>query len=368
MRSKRMLVLLGDAFGGHGGIAKFNRDFLAVCAAHPKYSEIVVFPRIVSSQTGEMPERLRWAVGCENNKIKYVASVVSHLLRDRNYVMVVCGLINLLPLAWLASRLTRAPLVLIVHGIDAWQPTGRRFVDRLVRKADFVIAVSNVTKQRFLGWSHLDETTAFVLPNSIDMKRFHPKEKNQSLLEKHGLESKRVLMTLGRVAASEKYKGFDEVLEVLPDLIEEYSELVYLIVGGGDDVDRLRKKAAALGLVDRVIFTGLVPEEDKVDYYNLADAFLMPGQGEGFGIVLLEAMACGLPTLASILDGSREALRDGELGVLVDPRDSEDLKRGIREILNRPKKVPPGLEYFSFASYQERVHQILAGIVDRTNG
>jgi len=363
-----MLVLLGDAFGGHGGIAKFNRDFLTACAAYPEHSEIVVFPRIVSSPTGEIPARLRWVSGCANNKIKYVASVMSHLLWDRNYGTVVCGLINLLPLAWLVSRLTQSPLVLIIHGVDAWQPTGRRFVDRLVSKVDFVVAVSDVTRQRFLTWSHLNKTTAFVLPNSIDMKRFHPMEKNQSLLRKHGLERKRVLMTLGRVAASEKYKGFDEVLEVLPELVEEFKDLAYLIVGGGDDLERLRKKAELLGIEDRVIFTGLVPEEDKVGYYSLADAFLMPGRGEGFGIVLLEAMACGLPTLASILDGSREALRDGELGVLVDPRDSEDLKRGIREILYRPKKVPAGLDYFSFARYQERVYLILARIADSPYG
>jgi phosphatidylinositol alpha-1,6-mannosyltransferase len=117
-----------------------------------------------------------------------------------------------------------------------------------------------------------------------------------------------------------------------------------------------------------VIFAGQVSEDDKVEYYNLADAFLMPGWGEGFGIVLLEAMACGLPTLASILDGSREALRDGELGVLVDPRNSEDLKQGIREILSRPKKVPPGIEYFSFARYQERMHDMLDRIARDPHG
>lgn len=368
MTSKRALALLTDAFGGHGGIAKFNRDFLTACAAYPKYTETVVFPRLISAPTGEIPPKIRWITNCANSKIKYVASVVSRLLHDRDFGIVVCGHINLLPVAWLASRFLRAPLILIVHGIEAWQPTGRRFVDRLVSKVDFVIAVSNVTKQRFLEWSHLHEATAFVLPNSIDMRRFHPKEKNSTLLRKHGIERKRVLMTLGRVSGRERYKGFDEVLEVLPDLIEEFPGLTYLIVGGGDDLERLRKKAEALGLEDCVTFTGVITEDDKVDYYNLADAFLMPGRGEGFGIVLLEAMACGLPTLASILDGSREALRDGEFGVLVNPRQPEDLKRGIREVLGRPKNVPPGLEYFSFSHYQVRVHHILNRIACNRHG
>lgn len=361
-RSRHAFVLLTDAFGGHGGIAKFNRDFLTACAAYPECSEIVVFPRLVTLPPGKIPEKIRWIVSCANSKIRYITGVIGQLLRNRCYEIVVCGHINLLPVAWLASRFLQAPLVLIVHGVEAWQPTRRMFVDRLVSKVDFVIAVSNVTKERFLEWSHLNDARAFVLPNSIDLERFHPLGKNRSLLRKHGLEHKRVLMTLGRMTGSEKYKGFDEVLEALPDLIEEYPDLAYLIVGGGNDLERLREKAAALGIGERVVMAGQVSEDEKVDYYNLADAFLLPGRGEGFGIVLLEAMACGLPTLASILDGSREALRDGELGVLVDPRNSEDLKRGIREILGRPKIVPPGLEYFSFCHYQERVHHILGRI------
>lgn len=340
-------------------MAKFNRDFLTACAAYPEYTETVVFSRLISAPTGEIPVKICWVTSCANSKIRYVASVVSRLLQDRDFGIVVCGHVNLLPIAWLASRFLRAPLVLIIHGIEAWQPSGRRIVDRLASKVDFVISVSGITKQRFLAWSHLSEGKTFLLPNSIDTERFHPKEKNSSLLRKHGLDGKRVLMTLGRVTSGERYKGFDEVLEVLPDLIEEFPDLAYFIVGGGDDLERLRKKAAMLGLGERVIFAGQVSEDDKGDYYNLADAYLMPGRGEGFGITLLEAMACGLPTLASILDGSREALLDGELGVLVDPRNSEDLKQGIREILGRPKKVPPGLEYFSFTRYQERVYYML---------
>jgi len=362
MCNKRALALLTDAFGGHGGIAKFNRDFLTACAAYPKYTETIVFPRLVSEPIGEIPAKLRWVSSCANSKIRYVVCVLSRLLQDRDFGIVVCGHVNLLPIAWLASRFLRAPLVLIIHGIEAWQPSGRRIADRLASKVDFVVSVSNVSKQRFLAWSHLSEGKAFLLPNSIDTERFHPKEKNSSLLRKHGLDGKRVLMTLGRATSRERYKGFDEVLEVLPDLIEEFPNLAYLIVGGGDDLERLRMKTAMLGLGDRVIFAGQVSEDDKVDYYNLADAYLMPGRGEGFGITLLEAMACGLPTLASILDGSREALLDGELGVLVDPRNSEDLKRGIREALSRPKTVPPGLEYFSFSRYQERVHHILSRV------
>jgi glycosyltransferase involved in cell wall biosynthesis len=85
----------------------------------------------------------------------------------------------------------------------------------------------------------------------------------------------------------------------------------------------------------------------------------MPGRGEGFGFVFLEAMACGVPVVGSKLDGSREALRDGELGLLVDPDDSDALADAVLTALQQPKAVPPGLEYFSFPRFAERLGEIV---------
>jgi len=102
--------------------------------------------------------------------------------------------------------------------------------------------------------------------------------------------------------------------------------------------------------------------DDKVDYYNLPMPSYCLAGARGFGIVLLEAMACGLPALASILDGSREHCSDGELGVLVDPRDSKDLKRGIREILNRPKKVQRDLSISHLIAIKSGCSKFLPGL------
>ena len=106
------------------------------------------------------------------------------------------------------------------------------------------------------------------------------------------------------------------------------------------------------------------PWPPKADHYRLADAFVMPSRGEGFGIVLLEAMACGIPTMASILDGGREALRNGLLGTLVDPRDPQDVERGMLESLKKPKGIMEGLEYFSSESYERRVHNLIEDILN----
>ncbi|MGB8990652.1 MAG: glycosyltransferase [Desulfobaccales bacterium] len=184
------------------------------------------------------------------------------------------------------------------------------------------------------------------------------------LLDRYGLRGKTVLMTMGRLVSSEQYKGLDEILEVLPALLKSIAHVAYLIVGDGDDRPRLEAKAQALGLEDRVVFTGFIPEADKADHYRLADVFVMPGRGEGFGIVFLEAMACGIPVVGSRLDGSREALRDGTLGILVDPRRPDELLAGILAALKRPRgTIPEGLEYFSCENFARRCHHIVQEIV-----
>ncbi|MGO8699651.1 MAG: glycosyltransferase [Limisphaerales bacterium] len=205
------------------------------------------------------------------------------------------------------------------------------------------------------------------MPNSIAIEDFGPGTKDKSLAARYGIQNRKVLFTLGRLSEDERYKGIDEVLEALPVLGQAVPNIVYMVAGGGNDRARLEQKATALGVEDRVIFTGYVPEEEKAAYYRLADAFVLPGWGEGFGIVYLEAMACGIPVVASKLDASHEAVRHGELGVLVNPKNPAELQAGILEALRRPKGVvPKGLDYFSFQNFCQRCHSIVDQILGQT--
>ena len=173
------------------------------------------------------------------------------------------------------------------------------------------------------------------------------------------VSGKRVRMTLGRLWTAQRHKGVDEVIEVMPSLIHQFPDLVYLVAGGGDDIARLRKKAAEFRVGERVIFTGLVDESEKADHYRLADAFALTGRGDGFGFVLLEAMACGIPAVASVLDGSQEALLDGEIGLLVNPDDNTSLLSGLSAALRQPKGIPEGLAYFAYDRFCERLRAAL---------
>lgn len=357
----KILALISDAYGGHGGIAKFNRDLLGALCVYSDTHEVIAVPRVMPNEPGELPNKLTYVTNGLGSKRKYLLTGLNQMiLKKKKYDLIVCGHINLLPFAYLAKKLTKSPILLIIHGIDAWEPINKKTIKLSMKYVDHVVSVSELTLNRFLKWSKLNDIERYVLPNSFEPGIFTPGETNPTLIKRYNLENKKVIMTLGRLAGKERYKGFDETIEALPDLIKEIPNLVYMIVGDGIDQCRLSDKVESLGLNEHVVFTGLVSEEEKVDHYRLADAFVMPSRGEGFGIVLLEAMACGIPVLASKMDGSSEALKHGELGLIVDPTNSKEVIDGIKTVLSREKgKVPDNINYFSYENYVIRVHRIL---------
>lgn len=358
----RVLILLHEAFGGRGGIAKFNRDLITALCAHPDISAVTAIPRLAAEPPGQIPEKLSFPVGGLWGKASWFLRVGIAALSRPRFDLILCGHINLLPAAFAVRPPHPAPIGLIVHGIEAWHPTGRWLSDRFAGKIDFLVSVSHITRTRFSSWAGADAARSFVLPNTVDMDYFTPGKADSTLMERWGVTGRHVLLTLARLEARERYKGIDEILDILPSLTTEFPDLVYVIAGDGSDRARLENKVRALGLEEHVVFTGYVAESEKRDLYRAAHAFAMPSHGEGFGIVFLEAMACGVPVIASTMDGSREAVRDGALGLTVDPTDPGALRAAIRTALSRPRGVvPDGLDYFNIRNFQQRVH----GIVDQ---
>ena len=354
----RLLVLTTDAFGGHGGIAKYNSDLLTALCSHPGVDEVVAIPRIVPGPVGRLPSKLRYEVDGLGGKLRYARAVLRRLAKRGRFDAVICGHINLLPFAYAAARRHGVPLILFIYGIDAWK-RHTRVGGHLVSRCDMIVSISVTTLERFLSWSHVPASRCRVLPNAFDAGEFGVRPKPEALLTRYGLRGRRVLMTFGRMPGAERYKGFDEMLRLLTRLASQVPNVSYLLAGDGDDRPRLEALARSLGVADRVVFTGRIDEAEKADHYRLADVYVMPGRGEGFGFVLLEAMACGIPSIASKLDGSREAVRDGLIGAVVDPDDADAVIAAILAALEKPRHVPDGLDYFSFANFERRTHAIV---------
>jgi glycosyltransferase involved in cell wall biosynthesis len=356
----RILVFLHDAFGGQGGIAKFNRDLLGALCSHSAVTEVVALPRVIVEPVGTLPAKLDYRTGASHGKAAFLAHELRVLATPGWFDLVICGHLRLIPLMSLLRIRRPAPLGLILHGVDAWQKIGGEETEAGLQRLNWFLSVSQFTKDRFLEWAPVLPQRGLVIPNAVDLTRFTPGPKSQALLDRYNLNGKRVLMGMARLDERERYKGFDEVMEAMPSLLTHHPDLAYMICGGGTDRARLEQKSRDLGIADKVVFTGYVDEAEKVDHYRLADCFLLAGWGEGFGIVLIEAMACGVPSIASNQDASAEAVANGELGIVVNPRDQSSLIAGIEEALKRPVGVvPPTLDRFGQEAFEQRIHTMI---------
>ena len=199
----------------------------------------------------------------------------------------------------------------------------------------------------------------------MDLSRFSPGTKPDSLKERYGLTDEKVILTLGRLDSGERAKGFDQVIRLLPGLLKKHENLVYLIVGDGDDRERLGNLAARHGVTGQVIFTGQVPEQEKMLHYRLGDAYVMPSRLEGFGYVFLEAQACGLPLVGSSIDGGKDALLGGKLGQLVDPDDPAQIEKAIHHALDQPKVVSPLLKEFDVSHFHRAFEDLVVSLAGK---
>jgi glycosyltransferase involved in cell wall biosynthesis len=351
---KRVLALVTDAYGGTGGIAQYNRDFLECLSAHSSIGEIVVVPRVISREIHPLPSNITHLASSAGSKLRFVRTV-ANLAKRGAFDLVVCAHANLLPVAWLAARRMNAKLIVMVYGLEVWNP-GSWPVRYMLHRTDGVVAISAFTVKRLRQWAVIPGDRIVLVPNAIDLDAYTPGEGSEHHRRRLGLGKGPVLLTLGRMDATERAKGFDEVLEVMPTLLEDYPTLTYCLAGDGTDRARLEAKAAKLGLSGYTVFTGYVPEEQKCNLYRLTDLFVMPSRLEGFGYVFLEALACGVPVVASSVDGSKEAVRGGEWGALADPNNRDEVLTAIRNGL-RSGRAPSReeLEYFSKERFRNRV-------------
>ena len=364
----KVLVVTPDGFGGHGGIALYNRNMLTALCAHPSAPDVTALPRVVPHAVEPLPPNLRWVTSGVGNKVRYASALAGAARKYGKFDLVICSHVHLMPLAYSVAAVSRAPLMLFIYGLEVWSPTSKPLSNYLLRKLDAFVSIRTLTTRLFRSWAKVDRAKDYLLENAIHLEKYGMAPRNPALVAKYGLAGKRVIMTTGRV--EERFKGFDEVIEVLPRIAVEVPNVAYLVVGDGWDVPRLKEKARALGVSDKVVFSGMLAEAEKADHYRLADVFAMPGTGADFDryplrFVFLEAMACGVPVVGSRPEHEDEANGDGKLlARQVDPNNADEVARGILDVLHHPQVgVPRGLERFAFPSFQKRLHAIIDDVL-----
>ena len=352
----RILALVTEAFGGHGGIAQYNRDFLSALSRCDGVGEVIVLPRFREKSVSTLPTGVRQLHPVEN-KLGYSLSSLWAAITHRPIDFVFCGHLSMAPLAAGISRILNVPLWLQVHGLEVFWRKLSVLECRSVESATIVTAVSRYTRRHLLQRVGIEPARVKVLPNTVD-PQYHPGPKPDYLLERHTACGKKVLMTVSRLNSADGYKGHHRVIRTLPRILLQHPDTVYLIVGDGNGRPRLESLAVECGVMKNVQFTGLVPSEELPDYFRLADVFAMPSAGEGFGIVFLEAMATGVRVIAGSHDGSRDALCDGALGTLVDPENGEELASAILEALDGLARTGDRTTRFKSALFAEHLNAL----------
>ena len=368
----KVLFLSLKGFSGVGGIEKVNRS-ISRALADMKSDGLLSHLCCLSAYDDEadaqyvLPEDFR---GFGGNRRAFCAAAVR---ASWNANVVLMSHVNLAPIG-LAIKLLRPAvrMVLIAHGIEIW-PRLSRLKRKFLRQCNSILAISQFTKDKLIANNGVVPARVEIVHNAIDRFFRIPPQfvKPPYLLQRYGLHPEdHILLTVTRMSSLEQYKGYDQVMEAIAELKPTSPRIKYLLAGKADHAEKQRLDCLidSLGIRAEVVMTGYVTEAELTDHFLLGDVFVMPSKKEGFGIVFIEALACGLTVIAGNQDGSVDAVRNGELGLLVNPDSTEEVRQAVVTGLVRAKQLDErakqkqsrqAVEAFGFEQYRQHLQKTL---------
>jgi phosphatidylinositol alpha-1,6-mannosyltransferase len=237
------------------------------------------------------------------------------------------------------ARLTFRPVVIYAHGeeLTTWGKGSKYKAMRFaLRHADTVIANSDFTRQELLNMGVSEQRIHLIYPG-VDVERFRPGLPYDDLKAQIGLRpGQKLILSVGRLS---RRKGFDMVIRALSLLRNQGLECQYALIGIGEDHDYLTQLANEMGVADHIHMLGHVATDDLPRWYNACDVFVMPnreinGDTEGFGMVFIEAAACGRPAIAGQAGGTGAAIVHEVTGFRVNGADSVAVFSALSRVLN----------------------------------
>jgi len=210
----------------------------------------------------------------------------------------------------------------------------KRIIDVTIKHADAVITLSNELKDIIQNSVKVNPSFIHTIPNGVDTSLFTLLDKNESR-KKLGIPYHiKMILSVGYLI---KRKGFHKIIQALPSIVNQHPDTLLYIVGGeGRELsfgNELKRMAYSLSLADRVKFVGSRPNEELVYWYNAADVFCLASDGEGSPNVVMEALACGLPVVASSVGSVPDILDESVWGYCVNPSDIAGFSFKIKKAL-----------------------------------
>jgi phosphatidylinositol alpha-1,6-mannosyltransferase len=321
-----------------GGIQRTGRHLAAVITEFAESRKMEC--RLLS--LNDTPELHRMSVGdrefvftgSERAKGRFTATALRTARRHAK--LVVAGHPNLAPVVQgMRIAAPKMKSIVVAHGIEVWEPLPQ-LRRRALRRANLILTPTHDTANHLSAQQQVPRDRIRVLPWALD-----PDFENlvvataQSSLPMN-YPAGRVILTVGRWQANERYKGMDTLITALPRLLHEWTDLQLVAVGDGDDREWLEQIAKSSGVQGHVHFYTGLSNAELAACYSACEIFALPSRGEGFGLVYLEAMARGKPVIGGAHGGAPEVIDDGKTGYLVQHGDVPQLVTSIQTILSDP--------------------------------
>jgi glycosyltransferase involved in cell wall biosynthesis len=272
--------------------------------------------------------------GCDRAKGRFTVTALRAARRKAK--LVVAAHPNLGPVVQ-AMRIVapRMKRIICTHGMDVWEPLGglRRHA---LRHASLVLAPSRDTADHVGSQQGVKRERIRVLPWALDPQFEALISPGSHPALPMGFPAGRVILTVGRWLATERYKGMDTLITALPRLLTQRPEVQLVLAGAGDDRAWLEELADQNGVNRHVHFLTGLSYSELAACYSACEIFALPSRGEGFGLVYLEAMACGKPVIGGLHGGAPEVIQDGVTGYLVPHGDPIQLATSMETLLADP--------------------------------
>ncbi len=368
-KEQHILFLTLSTFGTIGGIQKVCRTLCKVLSDLDGV-EMPITVRSLCDHSKDLDERYlhnSQFKGFGYHRFLFTLEAIFQGLKTNTLLISHVNLISVALIIKICNP--KLKLIMLAHGTEIWRPLSS-WKTKFIKKNMQVWAVSQYTATQIIQKHQIDPANVYVVNNCLDPFFEVPKNFNQSsrLLKKYNLKHKQpILLVISRLTYHDKGKGYDLLIPCIVDLVKEFPNLCYLIAGQAEQRETARLQQLILnhGVQSHVQLIGFIPEKELIEHYLLASIFIMTSKKEGFGLVYIEAAACGRKIICGNDDGSRDAILNGKLGQSIDPENPDELKKAIRQHLRNTDQhqeihiQDTCVKNFNYPQYKERLKVLL---------